>query len=596
MKPGWIVPPLTNQRQALAADPGLSAWVSANAGSGKTHVLVNRVLRLLLDGVAPARMLCITYTKAAAANMANRVFRALSAWATMSEDELRSALSKLTGRPASADERASARRLFAQALETPGGLKIETIHAFCTRVLQSAPFEANVPPRFEVADDLAQAEMLREARRELLAAVTADPGGAEARALDLLARQAAQDTFEAMFQEALRQRSLFSDENGRARDAGEMRDGISAVLGIAPDLAADEVKAGFKRDLARIGGLSALIEGLQAGSATRQNFAGTLRALLVDADEGDPVAFCRRGFITEAGTINSNIRGKGKSEFETGLLDTLETLAACLLAASDQLHAVAIRDRSHALALLVTRMLGSYQRLKSQRSLLDYDDLIARTRSLLSRVEAAWVLYKLDAGIDHILLDEAQDTSEAQWAILGKLAEEFSGGGEGARADNPKPRTVFVVGDEKQSIYGFQGAAPGAFGEERQRLGQRITQAEQRFEAVSLNTSFRSAPDIMQAVDAVFAVPEHARGLVFDAADRPELHDTVRRNDPGCVDHLAALRQRHRRAARRLDDAGRRAGTAQRHGEAGTSGSRRRWGNGAAPAATISATRSGPAT
>ncbi len=533
---GWIVPPLTDQRQALAANPRLSAWVSANAGSGKTHVLVNRVLRLLLDGIAPGRLLCITYTKAAAANMANRVFSALSAWATLPEEALVAALTKLTGEAPSPPRRAAARRLFAQALETPGGLRIETIHAFCTRVLQSAPFEANVPPRFEVADDIAQAEMLRAARRELLTAIAADPQGAEAGALDLLARQAAQDTFEAMIQEALRQRALFSDAEGRARDQAEMRAGIAAVLGIAPDLSAEAVKADFRNGLTQIAGLEALIEALAAGSQTRQNLAATLRALLAGADDGDPVAACRRGFITEAGTIAINVSGKGKSAFEGALLATLEELATGLLAAADTLNAIAIRDRSHALALLVTRMLASYQRQKSERSLLDYDDLIARTRSLLTRVEAAWVLYKLDAGIDHILLDEAQDTSDAQWAILRQLAEEFSSGVEAARADNPRPRTVFVVGDEKQSIYGFQGAAPAAFNAQRRQLGQRIAAADQRFEPISLNTSFRSAPDIMQAVDAVFAVPEHARGLVFDGSERPETHDTVRRGAAGCVD------------------------------------------------------------
>lgn len=532
MKPGWIVPSLTNQRQALAADPGLSAWVSANAGSGKTHVLVNRVLRLLLDGVAPSRMLCITYTKAAAANMANRIFKALSAWATLDEAVLAKELTNLTGRAPAAAERAKARRLFAEALETPGGLRIETIHAFCTRVLQAAPFEANVPPRFEVADDLAQAEMLREARRELLALVAANPGGAEAKALDLLAQLAAQDSFETMVQEALRQRALFSDENGRARDPREMLAGISAFLGIAPDLEADTIRRVFRAELSALPGLQTLIEALHAGSATRQTVAANLRTLLAGQDDGDPIAFCRRGFITEAGTINANIRGKGKSEFEGALLATLEALAACLMTAADELNAVAIRDRSAALALLVTRMLASYQRQKSLRSLLDYDDLIARTRSLLERVEAAWVLYKLDAGIDHILLDEAQDTGEAQWAILRKLAEEFTAGGD-LRA---KPRTIFVVGDEKQSIYGFQGAAPAAFGEERRALEKRIEAAQLDFEAISLNTSFRSAPDIMQAVDAVFALPEHARGLVFDGAARPEMHDTVRRSAPGTVD------------------------------------------------------------
>lgn len=534
MKPGWNVPPLTEQRQALAARPDLSAWVSANAGSGKTHVLVNRVLRLLLDGVAPGRMLCITYTKAAAANMANRVFRALGDWATMPDADLAAALDKLTGARASLGQREAARRLFAQALETPGGLKIETIHAFCTRVLQSAPFEANVPPRFEVADDLAQAELLRDARRELLAGIAAEPEGAEAKALHLLAEQAAQDTFDAIMQEALRQRTLFSDAEGRPRSAPEMRAGISAFLGIAPDLAPGDVLSAFRRELAALSGLTELIAGLDAGSATRQNFAAALRQVIAAEFSGDPVATCRGGFVTAEGTINANIRGKGKSEFEPALMAVLEALHAAVCAAQDGLNAIAIRDRSAALALLVTRVLASYQRLKAQRSLLDYDDLIAKTRSLLLRVEAAWVLYKLDAGIDHILLDEAQDTSEAQWAILRSLADEFTAIEGGLRG--PKPRTIFVVGDEKQSIYGFQGAAPKSFGEERRRLGQRIVEASLKFEAVSLNTSFRSAPDIMQAVDAVFALPEHARGLVFDGTQRPETHDTVRHGDPGTVD------------------------------------------------------------
>ncbi|TCR68865.1 double-strand break repair helicase AddA [Bosea sp. BK604] len=534
MKPGWNVPLQTEQRQALAARPDLSAWVSANAGSGKTHVLVNRVLRLLLDGVAPGRMLCITYTKAAAANMANRVFKALGDWATMPDADLAAALTRLTGLPPSLSQRQAARRLFAEALETPGGLKIETIHAFCTRVLQSAPFEANVPPRFEVADDLAQAELLRDARRELLAGIAADPEGAEAQALHLLAEQAAQDTFDAMMQEALRQRALFSDAAGRPRAAREMREGIAAFLEITPDLEAAAVLSGFRRELAALSGLAELIAGLDAGSPTRQTFAATLRQVIAAGFSGDPVSTCRSGFVTAEGTINANIRGKGKSEFEPALMAVLEALHALVGAAQDRLNAIAVRDRSAALALLVTRVLAAYQRLKAQRSLLDYDDLIARTRSLLARVDAAWVLYKLDAGIDHVLLDEAQDTSEAQWAILRALADEFTAGDGVLRG--PKPRTIFVVGDEKQSIYGFQGAAPKSFGEERKRLGQRIVEANLRFEAVSLNTSFRSAPDIMQAVDAVFALPDHARGLVFDGTQRPELHDTVRRSDPGTVD------------------------------------------------------------
>ncbi len=535
MRPAPSVPPQTQQAQALAAEPQLSAWVSANAGSGKTHVLVSRVLRLLLEGVAPGRMLCITYTKAAAANMANRLFRVLGEWATMQDKVLDAALATLTGEQPTATGRANARKLFAQALETPGGLKIETIHAFCTRVLQAAPFEANVPPRFEVADDRIRDELLHEARRELLALAASRPESPEAHALDLLARKAAQDTFDAMMQEALRQRALFSDAEGCARDAGAMLRAIASFLGIAPELRSEEIQAGFRRAVADLAGLPALVDALAAGSPTRQTFATALRTLLAGGDDGDPVAFCRRGLITEAGGINANLRGKGKSEFEPAIMATLERLADAVLSASETLAAIETRDKSAALALLVTRMLAVYQRLKSRRSLLDYDDLIARTRSLLSRVDAAWVLYKLDAGIDHILLDEAQDTSAAQWAILGALSSEFSAG-VGTRPKAAPPRTVFVVGDEKQSIYGFQGAMPSAFGEERRRLEQRLQAADERFETITLNTSFRSAPEIMAAVDAVFAIPDHARGLIFDGAARPEVHDTVHRGRAGAVD------------------------------------------------------------
>lgn len=531
---GWIIPPLTEASQALAAQPDLSAWVAANAGSGKTHVLVNRVLRLLLDGVAPGRMLCITYTKAAAANMSNRVFRALSAWAVAPEKELREALAKLTGKAPGAEDLARARRLFAQALETPGGLKIETIHAFCTRVLQSAPFEANVPPRFEVADDLAQDELMRDARRDLLAAAAADPDGAQAQALRFMAEGAAQDTFDTIMREALHQRALFSDEEGRARQPGEMLAGIAAFLGIPPELTAETVKARFCAGLAGIAELSGLVDHFGAASATRQKAAAALRQALSQAAGSDPVAACRAAILTLEGAVSQHVRGKGGSALPAHLDAALDAVAACLAAAIEQLDAIAVRERSAALAVLVTHILSAYRRLKAQRSLLDYDDLIARTRSLLDRVDPAWALYKLDAGIDHILLDEAQDTSAAQWAILRRLAEEFSA--DEQMRQSVRPRTVFVVGDEKQSIYGFQGAAPRHFGEERSRLGGRLREAGQRFEPISLNTSFRSAPDIMQAVDAVFAPEAHWRGLVFDGGAGPERHDTVRQNAIGAVD------------------------------------------------------------
>src|SRR5690606_14857394 len=149
-------------------DPARSAWVSANAGSGKTHVLAQRVVRLLLEGVEPSRILCLTYTRAAAANMANRVFRDLSAWSLMDDAALGAHIGKLTGQPADARRRALARRLFARALETPGGLKIQTIHAFCEAVLQQFPLEANIAGHFEMLDAEMEAALVAEARRDMI--------------------------------------------------------------------------------------------------------------------------------------------------------------------------------------------------------------------------------------------------------------------------------------------------------------------------------------------------------------------------------------------------------------------------------------------
>ena len=526
------IPQATLRNQARAADPRVSAWVSANAGSGKTHVLVNRVLRLLVDEVEPGRILCITYTRAAAANMQNRLFGRLAEWATAPEQGLKQQLVALTGEPPSSTRLAKARQLFARALETPGGLRIETIHAFCTRVLQAAPFEANVPPRFAVADEAEQAELLRDARRAVLAEAASAPQGEVAAALDLLAQEAAQQTFDGVMVEALRRRELFTGEDGLARDVDAVGAALAGWLGIDTAVGARDVAARFVADMAAVPGVRDLIETLRAGSATRQNFAGTLTGLLAGTLQGDVVALCRKGFVTEARTLNSNIAGRGKSALDDDAMACAERLLAIVLDATDRLAAIALRDRNRALVLIATRMIAAYARLKTKRGLLDYDDLIAKTRSLLTRVQAAWVLYRLDAGIDHILLDEAQDTSDGQWAILRALAEEFANdAGTTARRG---PRTLFVVGDEKQSIYGFQGAAPAAFAQERRRARERFAHAG--FEDVTLNTSFRSAPEIMQAVDAVFGLPGHARGLIFDGADRPEVHETARTIAAGCVD------------------------------------------------------------
>jgi ATP-dependent helicase/nuclease subunit A len=179
------IPDAVRATQARASNPAASAFVSANAGSGKTHVLVHRVIRLLLEGVPPEKILCITFTKAAAANMAERVFSTLGHWVTLDDDALDAAIVEAGIARPDADLRMTARKLFACALETPGGLKVQTIHALCTRLLQQFPFEANVPARFTVLDERDQNEMMERANLAVLLEASRDPDSATGRALQI---------------------------------------------------------------------------------------------------------------------------------------------------------------------------------------------------------------------------------------------------------------------------------------------------------------------------------------------------------------------------------------------------------------------------
>src|SRR5262245_34968521 len=178
-----VIPDGVIAAQHAASDPAASAWVSANAGAGKTHVLAQRVIRLLLDGTDPAKILCLTFTKAAAANMANRIFGTLAEWIGFDDAQLDAAIKSTGARPTGARQRERARRLFASALETPGGLKVQTIHGFCTRLLQQFPFEAGVAARFRVLEEVEQRQMLEDIRREVLLEAANSPDSPAGRAL-----------------------------------------------------------------------------------------------------------------------------------------------------------------------------------------------------------------------------------------------------------------------------------------------------------------------------------------------------------------------------------------------------------------------------
>src|SRR4029453_16019878 len=236
-----VIPDGLRRLQVEASDPAVSAWVAANAGSGKTHVLAQRVIRLLLEGVDPAKILCITFTKAAAANMANRVFDELRRWTTLDDARLDEAIAQISRTRPNAVLRALARRLFALALETPGGLKVQTIHAFCTRLLHQFPFEANVAARFDVLDEAAEAQLLGEISPGVLLGAARAPEGPLGRALAPAMAVAADQTFKDVVGEAIRKRAAVRAwiDDGGGIDAAIAR--LCGALGVAADDSTERV-------------------------------------------------------------------------------------------------------------------------------------------------------------------------------------------------------------------------------------------------------------------------------------------------------------------------------------------------------------------
>ena len=511
----------TRAHQQRAADPKSSIWVAANAGSGKTHVLTERVLRLLLSGVPPESILCLTYTKAAAAEMRRRVSDALARWALLADDKLVQSLVALDGRPAGPDRLARARTLFASALETPGGLKIVTIHAFCESILHRFPLEARVPFDFAVIEEEDRADMVRAAREGVLAGgLKGDAALFEAVETLFAARSdfALKADIDCALAEGRKLMAVLADPAAAKR---RLRKLVDAPKGeTVASIEAEMVDATLlgPAEIARIlevcpprGGRT-----FEDGLARLDTEAPTVEALLdtfLTKDRCVPKAFPKKDFR---------------------LADP--ELAALALAEAERLAALAARrtacaliERSDALLDVLAAISARFEAEKRRRSLLDFDDLIALvTRLLRNEALGPWVRYKLDAAITHVLVDESQDTNPEQWAVVRALADEFFVGESAVE----RPRTIFAVGDEKQSIYSFQGADPTLFGKTGSDFAARALIVDRAFTLVPLKTSFRTLQHILTAVDAVCARPDIAAALL---AIEPIVHGTARSETGGTL-------------------------------------------------------------
>ncbi|MBP2229713.1 ATP-dependent helicase/nuclease subunit A [Azospirillum agricola] len=529
-----------NVAQRRASDPASSVWVGASAGSGKTKVLTDRVLRQMLAGTPPARILCLTFTKAAAAEMAIRVNNTLGLWATLPDADLEDRLADLCGERPSPETRTNARRLFAQVVDCPGGMKIQTIHAFCQSLLRRFPLEARLAPHFEVMDERTAAGLLTEARDQVLHAGRMEPDSPLGRAMNRLTADLNAEEFADLLAE-------LASERGRIQRLFERFGSLDGIVGAVHDalkVAPGTTEASLLTDACRDDVFDAptlreACRALSAGSASDQERGIGIQGWL-DAADSRIRAFqaYQRLYLTAEGAPRKTLITKKAAAGSAVALAGLQAEAERLVEVAGKVKAAGVAASTSALLTLAEAMLESYRARKAARALLDYDDLILAAMTLLrgrNGVPAVpWVLFKLDGGLDHILIDEAQDTNPDQWEIVAAIAGEFFSE-LAASAGDATTRTVFAVGDEKQSIFSFQRADPAEFARMRRHFQERAEAAERVWAAVDLDISFRSTAAVLEAVDAVFA-SEAARDGVASAASPVIRHRAFRRGQAGLVE------------------------------------------------------------
>lgn len=542
----------TVENQKAAADPARSVWVSANAGSGKTKVLTDRVTRLLLEGTSPDRILSLTFTKAAAAEMTNRLFNKLGEWVTLPDTDLKEAVEELTGEDWQGRSLAPARRLFAQALETPGGLKIQTIHAFCQSLLMRFPLEAGLPANFQVADDQTTADMLKLAQARLLELLDSGDKSESATIVRELMKDISEGGLLGLADEVNRARSEIHKALMLHKWPSGIAEAIRVRLGLEQDESREQAVDSFFEFAQADEGLKQMLEVLSVGAKTEQAAAEAMRAGLFKGAE-DYDAY-RLAFLTKTnGTPKSRFPTKKTLEAHGWLEEVVRAETDRVLEMDEFLRKLDLYEHSLQMVHFADLILGFFDGLKRSQGLVDYDDLIDYTANLLhDRDAASWVLYKLDGGIDHILVDEAQDTSPAQWEVIQAFTEEFFAG-EGVHEErSEKLRTLFVVGDEKQSIYSFQGADPAEFYRLRVHFKDRIEAAKHHFSDLGLILSFRSTSEVLSSVDTVFEKEEIAAGVSFSGD--PITHEAFRVGVSGCVEIWPTIKPEEKQDVEAWDD------------------------------------------
>lgn len=527
--------------QMRAVDPRETVWLSASAGTGKTQVLSSRVLRLLLQpGVDPSQILCLTFTKAGATEMAARINGTLAQWVRLGDETLFQRLEAI-GAPSGPGARAKARTLFAKVLDCPGGgLRIDTIHAFSQWLLAAFPQEADLVPGTRPMEDRERVILARQVLSDLLVAAETDPVG-DPQLLDAVADLSLRLGPDAVQTFLLRCASARETWFGPGSWQEPMRPHVLRLLGLPSDADADWLAAMCADDAFDVASLRRCLDVNHSwGTKTGLGHVDTISEWLL----GTPsqrvagLSSLRGAFLTAKGEMRS-ITSQSKIDPDYGeycarVAVSIERVSAAqaLLALADRLVPALRLGRAFALA---------WDEAKQREGLIDFDDQIRRAAALLSSKEQAdWIRYKLDRQFDHILVDEAQDTNAAQWSIIFAMAEEFWAG-LGQRGD--LMRTLFVVGDYKQAIFRFQGTSPENFRKAAERVrgfmdeaaaNARMLRSNHQARSLldlGLDRSFRTAQPVLDFVDAAIAGIGHAG---FGLAKPADAHEGDR-DRPGYV-------------------------------------------------------------
>lgn len=525
-----------NHFQKRASNPHQSVWVNASAGSGKTKILIDRFLRLLLLGEPAQKILCLTFTKAAAAEMALRIHQKTSTWTICPDEKLIAELSDLLDETPSDDMIAKARQLFAIILDVPGGLRIQTIHSFCQSVLRRFPLEASLSPHFEAIDEIAAHELVQQVFDSLLTDVSQHKmDGLFTQAFQFLLAYLSEDHFEDLFVSMLDKREeilafAYHDEADFERIASLYLTELSLNSFQTEQDLINQFIADRQAD---IDFWRSLYPSLKEGAKTDQKNALIISAWYQSDDQhkADLINDYCSVFLTKDGEPRKKILTKKVLDQHPEADEVIARLTESVLSFLDKKKKNHLCLASTYYVIFATEFLKRYQHLKDQQAVLDYHDLIAKTATLLGAADTvSWVLYKLDGGIDHLLVDEAQDTSPIQWRVISSLVQDFYTG-ESARSVN---RTLFVVGDEKQSIFSFQGADPYGFFAMNQKFSHYAQLSEKAFENIRLQVSFRSNQTILDFVDHVFKPTETLQGVSLSGDEIK--HFAYRTDAPGSVE------------------------------------------------------------